>query len=73
MNLEMPHKAIINIQFSIYPVSATGELGQCINRAQLNKSELKHKMMSVSGNSYEECVVALKDLLEIMLKCKQQN
>ena len=68
----MPHKAIVNISFSIYPVSATGELGQCVNRAQLNKSELKHKMTSVSGSSYEECVTALKGLLEAMLKCKTQ-
>lgn len=72
MNPDMPHKAVINISFSIYPVSATGELGQCVNRAQLNKSELKHKMMSVSGSSYEECAVALKDLLEKILQCKTQ-
>lgn len=73
MNLEAPHKAIINISFSIYPVSATGELsGQCINRGQLNKSGLKHKMIDVKGNSYEECVTALKELMEKMIQCKNQ-
>lgn len=71
MSLDMPHKAIINISFAIYPVSATGELSTSINRAQLNQSGLKHKIMDVKGNSYEECVEELKKLMEKMLACKK--
>ena len=70
MNQDMPHKAIINISFAIYPVSPTGELNTSVNRNQLNKSGLKHKMMDVKGDNYEECVENLKALMEKLLQCK---
>jgi len=70
MNKNQPHKAIVNVAFSIYPVDNTGELnGQCVNRAQLNADSLKHKMLSVKGSTYEECVANLKELLEKIAKC----
>lgn len=70
MNQELPYKAVINIAFSIYPVSNTGELtGQCVHRAQLNQSGLKHRMVSVSGANYDECVAKLKDTLDRMTQC----
>jgi hypothetical protein len=72
MNKELPHKAVINIAFSIYPVTNTGELnGACVTRAQLNESGLKHRLVSVSGSNYEECVIALKNALDRMTKCAQ--
>ena len=70
MNPDVPHKAIINIAFSIYPVSPTGELGRCVDRGQLNRSGLKHKVIDVRGNTYEECVVALKEIMEKFSQCK---
>lgn len=72
MNLNAPHKAIINISFMIYPVGPTGELtGQTVPRVQLNKDGLKHRILDVKGNTYEECVIALKDIMEKIVSLKK--
>lgn len=73
MNLDAPHKAVINISFSIYPVGPTGELGQTVHRSILNKSGLKHKLLDVKGNTYEECVVALKEVMEKIVNIKKED
>ena len=74
MNPNIPHKAIINISFSIYPVGPTGELtAQTVHRSQLNKDGLKHFLLDVKGNTYDECVVALKDVLEKITNIKKDN
>lgn len=74
MNLNIPHKAIINISFSIYPVGPTGELtGQTVHRSQLNKDNLKHQLIDVKGNTYEECVTALKEMLDKITNCKKKD
>lgn len=67
---EMPHKAIINISFSIYPIDQSGDLGHPVPRQQLQKDELKHKLLDVKGSSYEECVINLKEMLDRILSCK---
>ena len=72
MNPNLPHKAVINISFSIYPVGPTGELtGQTIHRSQLNKDGLKHCLLDVKGNTYEECVEQLKLMLSNIMRCKE--
>ena len=72
MNPDRPHKAIINIAFSIYPVDITGELsGESVHRNVLQASGLKHRILDVKGNTYEECVQALKDTIDRILKCNQ--
>lgn len=74
MNPNIPHKAIINISFTIYPVDATGELsGQSVHRSQLNKDGLKHKLIDVKGNTYDECVIALKEVMEKIVSLKTQK
>ena len=74
MNPNIPHKAVINISFSIYPVGPTGELtGQTVHRSQLNKDGLKHCLLDVKGNTYEECVTNLKEMLEKITNCKKEN
>lgn len=64
MNLELPHKAIVNISFTIYPVIQTGELGMPVPRFKLNEEQLKHKMVVITGNSFAECAENLKQYLE---------
>jgi hypothetical protein len=72
MDHDRPYKAIINISFSIYPVDATGELsGHCVHRAQLKESGLKHKILEVSGKTYQECVDSLKQTMDRILQCNQ--
>lgn len=71
MNPDVPHKAIVNISFSIYPVDSTGELKESVHRSQLQKDGLKHRILDVKGNTYQECVVALKNLMEKILQCNK--
>jgi hypothetical protein len=72
MNPDLPHKAIINISFAIYPVDATGELsGQTVHRTQLNRDGLKHRTLDVKGNTYEECIIALREILDRISECKK--
>lgn len=60
-----PHKAVINISFSICPVEATGDIsGQNVSRQQLQSDGLKHRLMEVKGSTYVACVEELKTLLE---------
>lgn len=67
-----PHKAVINISFSICPVEATGEVsGQNVSRQQLQSDGLKHKLMEVKGATYVACVEELKSLLEKITKIGQ--
>ena len=67
-----PHKAVINISFSICPVEATGDVsGQNVSRQQLQSDGLKHRLMEVKGSSYEDCVEELKTLLEKITKIGQ--
>lgn len=62
---ERAHKAIINISFSIYPVNHLGEIeGQTISRKELGAANLKSKIVTVQGGSYEECVSALKEKID---------
>lgn len=64
MNKDSPYTAIINVSVSVYPVDPTGELsGRMVNRATLKESGIKHKIIKVNGNSYEECVEALREKL----------
>lgn len=68
-NPNRPHKAIVNISFSIYPVEQTGDIsGHSVHRVQLQKDQLKHKLLEVKGSTYEECVTNLKELLEYLTK-----
>lgn len=70
MNLDMPHKAIVNISFTIYPVMPTGELGQPIPRFKLNEKELQHKMVVISGDSFDECAEKLQFYLDMGYNCE---
>lgn len=67
-----PHKAVINISFSICPVEATGDVsGQNVSRQQLQNDGLKHRLMEVKGSTYMACVEELKILLEKITKIGQ--
>lgn len=67
-----PHKAVINISFSICPVEATGDVsGQNVSRQQLQSDGLKHRLMEVKGSTYVACVEELKILLEKITKIGQ--
>jgi hypothetical protein len=67
-----PHKAVINISFSICPVEATGDVsGQNVSRQQLQSDGLKHRLMEVKGSTYGDCVANLKDLLDKITKIGQ--
>lgn len=71
-NPNRPHKAVINISFSICPVEATGDVsGQNVSRHQLQQDGLKHRLMEVKGSSYEGCVEELKGLLDKITKIGQ--
>lgn len=65
MNKDGPFTAIINVSVSIYPVDSTGELsGRLVDRKTLKDSGVKHKIIKVNGNSYEECAEALRKKLD---------
>ena len=64
MNKDGPFTAIINVSVSIYPVDPTGELnGRMVDRGTLKESGIRHKIIKVNGNSYEECAEALREKL----------
>jgi len=73
MNEDYPHKAIINIGFSIYRVGATGEMENLVPRQTLDKEGLKSKILTVRGNSYRECIEELKLTLDKILRVNKKQ
>jgi len=60
-----PHKAIININFQVFPIDVTGEAnGFSLSRKQLRDANVRPKTIEVKGNTQEECLEALRQKLE---------
>lgn len=60
-----PHKAIINISCSVYPVLSTGELsGQIVSRNELKNFGVSNKLLEITGSSLEDCLEKLKLKME---------
>lgn len=60
-----PHKAIININFSVFPVEVTGEAsGQLLPTRELREANVRPFTLEVKGATKEECLSALKAKLE---------
>lgn len=65
MNKDKPYTAIINVSVSVYPVDPTGELsGRIVDKNTLREHGIKSKLIKINGNSYDECVLALKEKLD---------
>ncbi len=62
-----PHKAIININFQVFPIDVTGEAnGFCLSRKELKEANVRPKTIEVKGNTKEECLEALRQKLELL-------
>lgn len=60
-----PYKAIINVNFSVFPVDVTGEAsGQLLSRKELRESNLHPFVIEVKGETKEECLSSLTKKLE---------
>ena len=60
-----PYKAVININFSVFPVDATGEAnGQLLSHRELREANIRPFVLSVKGSTKEECIEALRVKLE---------
>lgn len=60
-----PYKAVININFQIFPVDVTGEAsGQTLSRHELKSANIIPFTISVKGSTKEECIEALRSKLE---------
>ncbi len=60
-----PHKAVININFSVFPVEVTGEAsGQLLPTRELREAGVRPFTLEVKGTTKEECLAALKTKLE---------
>lgn len=60
-----PHKAVININFAVYPIDPTGEVnGRGLSRKQLRDANVRPRIVEVKGTTEEECLTALREKLE---------
>jgi hypothetical protein len=60
-----PHKAIININFAVYPIDPTGEInGRSLSRKQIRDANVRPKIIEIKGTTEEECLTLLKEKLE---------
>lgn len=60
-----PYKAVININFQVFPVDVTGEAsGQALSRHELRDANVRSFVLSVKGSTKEECLEALRIKLE---------